>query len=243
MLTLPVSVSAFVARGATDLRWSFDRLSAQVQERCSSKTAPPIASSSRASASFQVRSVDAFGQPAVDVGHRHPHSASNSRRASSKRLPRGFAAGRRRAPRWKESGAIPRSASPPPQSRRPARENRDRFRKALRSRGRGWLAERHPDRHLYTGFALMSARRQLHSIASRSFASRRRNRPPMKRTTSSTDASPILRYSCSRKNLAKKPAGVDAAKGQQSLDRRASYHPSANAASACNAALTPSRNR
>src|ERR1700724_3463813 len=32
MLTLPVSVRVFVARGATDLRRSFDRLSAQVQE-------------------------------------------------------------------------------------------------------------------------------------------------------------------------------------------------------------------
>jgi transposase len=32
MLTLPASVRIFVARGATDLRWSFDRLSAQVQE-------------------------------------------------------------------------------------------------------------------------------------------------------------------------------------------------------------------
>jgi len=32
MLTLPASVRVFVARGATDLRRSFDRLSAQVQE-------------------------------------------------------------------------------------------------------------------------------------------------------------------------------------------------------------------
>src|SRR5580698_9828898 len=32
MLTLPGSVRVFVARGATDLRRSFDRLSAQVQE-------------------------------------------------------------------------------------------------------------------------------------------------------------------------------------------------------------------
>ena len=32
MLTLPVSVRVFVARGATDLRRSFDRLSAQAQE-------------------------------------------------------------------------------------------------------------------------------------------------------------------------------------------------------------------
>jgi transposase len=32
MLTLPVSVRVFVARGGTDLRRSFDRLSAQVQE-------------------------------------------------------------------------------------------------------------------------------------------------------------------------------------------------------------------
>src|ERR1700692_3837567 len=32
MLTLPVAVRVFVARGATDLRRSFDRLSAQVQE-------------------------------------------------------------------------------------------------------------------------------------------------------------------------------------------------------------------
>jgi transposase len=32
MLTLPAAVRVFVARGATDLRWSFDRLSAQVQE-------------------------------------------------------------------------------------------------------------------------------------------------------------------------------------------------------------------
>ena len=32
MLTLPASVRVFVARSATDLRWSFDRLSAQVQE-------------------------------------------------------------------------------------------------------------------------------------------------------------------------------------------------------------------
>jgi len=31
MLTLPASVRVFVARGATDLRRSFDRLSAQVQ--------------------------------------------------------------------------------------------------------------------------------------------------------------------------------------------------------------------
>ena len=31
MLTLPVSVRVFVARGATDLRRSFDRLSTQVQ--------------------------------------------------------------------------------------------------------------------------------------------------------------------------------------------------------------------
>jgi len=31
-LTLPASVRVFVARGATDLRRSFDRLSAQVQE-------------------------------------------------------------------------------------------------------------------------------------------------------------------------------------------------------------------
>jgi transposase len=31
MLTLPAAVRVFVARGATDLRWSFDRLSAQVQ--------------------------------------------------------------------------------------------------------------------------------------------------------------------------------------------------------------------
>ncbi len=32
MLTLPASVRVFVARGVTDLRRSFDRLSAQVQE-------------------------------------------------------------------------------------------------------------------------------------------------------------------------------------------------------------------
>ena len=32
MLTLPASVRVFVAQGATDLRRSFDRLSAQVQE-------------------------------------------------------------------------------------------------------------------------------------------------------------------------------------------------------------------
>ena len=32
MLTLPASVRVSVARGATDLRRSFDRLSAQVQE-------------------------------------------------------------------------------------------------------------------------------------------------------------------------------------------------------------------
>jgi len=32
MLTLPASVRVFVARGPTDLRRSFDRLSAQVQE-------------------------------------------------------------------------------------------------------------------------------------------------------------------------------------------------------------------
>ncbi len=32
MLTIPASVRVFVARGATDLRRSFDRLSAQVQE-------------------------------------------------------------------------------------------------------------------------------------------------------------------------------------------------------------------
>jgi transposase len=32
MLTLPASVRVFVAHGATDLRRSFDRLSAQVQE-------------------------------------------------------------------------------------------------------------------------------------------------------------------------------------------------------------------
>ena len=32
MLTLPTSVRVFIARGATDLRRSFDRLSAQVQE-------------------------------------------------------------------------------------------------------------------------------------------------------------------------------------------------------------------
>jgi len=32
MLTLPASLRVFVARGATDLRRSFDRLSAQVQE-------------------------------------------------------------------------------------------------------------------------------------------------------------------------------------------------------------------
>ena len=32
MLALPASVRVFVARGATDLRRSFDRLSAQVQE-------------------------------------------------------------------------------------------------------------------------------------------------------------------------------------------------------------------
>jgi transposase len=32
VLTLPASVRVFVARGATDLRRSFDRLSAQVQE-------------------------------------------------------------------------------------------------------------------------------------------------------------------------------------------------------------------
>jgi transposase len=32
MLTLPVSVRVFVARGARDLRRSFDQLSAQVQE-------------------------------------------------------------------------------------------------------------------------------------------------------------------------------------------------------------------
>jgi len=32
MLTLPASVRVFVARGTTDLRRSFDRLSAQVQE-------------------------------------------------------------------------------------------------------------------------------------------------------------------------------------------------------------------
>jgi hypothetical protein len=32
MLTLPASVRVFVAGGATDLRRSFDRLSAQVQE-------------------------------------------------------------------------------------------------------------------------------------------------------------------------------------------------------------------
>jgi transposase len=32
MLTLPASVRVFVARGATDLRRSFDRLSAQAQE-------------------------------------------------------------------------------------------------------------------------------------------------------------------------------------------------------------------
>ena len=32
MLTLPASVRVFVARGATDLRRSFDRLSAQVHE-------------------------------------------------------------------------------------------------------------------------------------------------------------------------------------------------------------------
>ena len=32
MLTLSASVRVFVARGATDLRRSFDRLSAQVQE-------------------------------------------------------------------------------------------------------------------------------------------------------------------------------------------------------------------
>ena len=34
MLTLPASVRVFVARGATDLRRSFDRLSAKVQEVC-----------------------------------------------------------------------------------------------------------------------------------------------------------------------------------------------------------------
>jgi hypothetical protein len=32
VLTLPAAMRVFVARGATDLRWSFDRLSAQVRE-------------------------------------------------------------------------------------------------------------------------------------------------------------------------------------------------------------------
>jgi hypothetical protein len=55
MLTLPASVRMFVARGATDLRRSFDRLSAQVQEVLWSARQRRVAPLGRSSITLRAR--------------------------------------------------------------------------------------------------------------------------------------------------------------------------------------------